>query len=176
MFDHTTREFTPPLRANDRRTGSVAVHAMLGAKWSALVNQWVNVQRLSIVLFFYVEAKECSLIRNECRARILRTQHKICLYSYHGRYIVQCTSYTYLRVHDSAFKDINRGCLSHAPLVREILSLNAKISKTSKSSKPPPGVYYHWLQSCTRPCQSILHSSKDFAGCTVYPSLVKSQF
>lgn len=24
---------------------------------------------------FYVEAKECSLIRNECRARILRTQH-----------------------------------------------------------------------------------------------------
>lgn len=52
MFDHTTREFTPPLRANDRRTGSVAVHAMLGAKWSALVNQWVNVQRLSIVLFF----------------------------------------------------------------------------------------------------------------------------
>lgn len=30
----------------------MAVHAMLDAKWSALVNQWVNVQRLSIVLFF----------------------------------------------------------------------------------------------------------------------------
>ncbi|KAJ9487758.1 hypothetical protein VN97_g5539 [Penicillium thymicola] len=65
---------------------------------------------------------------------------------------------------------------SYAPLVREILSLNAKTSKSSKSSKPPPGVYYHWLQSCTRPCQSIFHSSKNFAGCTVNPSLVKFQF
>lgn len=155
----------------------MAVHAMPGAKWSTLVNQWVKGPTTQHCPLFYVEAKECSLLRNECRARILRTQHTRSPYTRTMADILCNVLRTRICLFgDSAFKNINRGCLSHAPLVREILSLNAKISKSSKSSKPPPGVYYHWLQSCTRPCQSILHSSKDFVGCTVYPSLVKFQF
>lgn len=35
---------------------------MPGAKWSELANQWGSVERLSIRFFFYVEAKECSLM------------------------------------------------------------------------------------------------------------------
>lgn len=56
MFDHPSQG-SPPLRPNDRRTGIVAVHAMLGAKWRALANQWVPVQRLSIVRFFFCGGK-----------------------------------------------------------------------------------------------------------------------
>lgn len=67
MFDHTSQGLSP-LRPNDRWTDSVAVHAMPGAKWSALANQWVRGQRLSIMHFSDVEAKECS----DCSARFLR--------------------------------------------------------------------------------------------------------
>jgi hypothetical protein len=54
-------KFTP-LRSNDRRTGSVAVHAMLGAKWSALANQWGQCPTTQHCPLFFVEAKECSLM------------------------------------------------------------------------------------------------------------------
>ena len=51
-----------PLRSNDRRTGSVAVHAMLGAKWSALANRWGQCPTTQHCPLFFVEAKECSLM------------------------------------------------------------------------------------------------------------------
>jgi hypothetical protein len=51
-----TRRFTPP--APRRQAGSVAVHAILGAKWSALAISGSKSNSLSA---FYVEAKECSL-------------------------------------------------------------------------------------------------------------------
>ena len=84
-----------------------------------------------------------------------------------------CTMY-FVHVHVPAcsgfsIQEYQHGVVACAPCPGDIKPKCQDFSKSSKSSKPPPGVYYHWLQSCTRPCQSILHSSKDFAGCTVYP-------
>lgn len=115
IFDHTTSvKVHTPLRPNDRRTGSVAVHAMPGAKWGALVNQWVEMSNDCIVRFFYVEAKECSLMNvgppNPPNAQDLVYTHRTTSCTC----IVQCTR-TCAAIQDQ-ITPINRGCCRMRPL------------------------------------------------------------
>ena len=165
-----------PLRSNDRRTGSVAVHAMLGAKWSALANRWGQCPTTQHCPLFFVEAKECSLMNvgpnpPKCSTRSCR----MFIVPWDCTCVVQCAEYLYLpTVQVSKEEKPSTGVLS-PPLAQEILSLNAKISK------PPVCIITgcETVQDHTRP-MPIYTSFSQWLGRRVYsvplyPSLALSQ-
>lgn len=120
-------------------------------------------------------------VLNECRARILRTEHKISSYTSYSvpifmhheiaDVLYKCTrTCLQFRIQEPR----QQGCCRMRPLAREILSLNAKSFQDFQEFQAPLRCTTYIITGCKAAQDHgylILHSPKDYAGFTVYPSL-----